>query len=404
MISAHSGEIFFHANAIAQYGKRTLPDISQDFWEFLEKNVSSGESDEAQSLTSEAQLTRSAITITLETYLLKLRYRIQAIQKALELQRRKNTAEVKLMQVRVNERLISYHRHCEAEMMRLILQYNAIIQRELKDSKRMLGDEYEEKLLQRKQVKILRDIRLFANHLMMESRGKISFAMLNADSQQFSRCIKAVLDNVNAARGLFAGESDLNNRVRVLNVFKLQNTHISNKLQATSEKVSNGKIKGLFCCLSKESFYNFSVFGLHAQALPGRSPDDLSKLADNWLGTVWFHAEPPPGVPVTPEAAYVLKSAGTAAKLSQHRSRQLSPRSGADARIYAASPHILHFSRYSTISDIARFTEEQLNEGIFLSLCRVLVVKQKTIAKDIEDADIIEAVQEQYDCLYSTLR
>jgi hypothetical protein len=39
-------------------------------------------------------------------------------------------------------------------------------------------------------------------------------------------------------------------------------------LQVASERVTNGKIKGLFCCLPQEQFYAFSVFGLYGQVVP----------------------------------------------------------------------------------------------------------------------------------------
>lgn len=115
--------------------------------------------------------------------------------------------------------------------MHLILQYYAIIQHEIAASREQLLVENEEKDLLYKQASVLRDIRLFACHLMVESRGKLSFTMLPPDSQQFARCVKAVMDNI---RNDNLNDMDMNllkNKIKVLNVFKLQNSFLSAKLQ-----------------------------------------------------------------------------------------------------------------------------------------------------------------------------
>jgi arginine repressor len=115
----------------------------------------------------------------------------------------------------------------DAEAMQLVLQYYAIIQQEIATSRRKLVQENAERDLLYKQAAVLRDIRLFACHLMVESRGKLSFSMLPPDSQQFARCVKAVMDNVQDDHY----DARFRNRIRVLNVFKLQNTFLSAKLQ-----------------------------------------------------------------------------------------------------------------------------------------------------------------------------
>lgn len=66
-------------------------------------------------------------------------------------------------------------------------------------------------------------------------------------------------------------------------------------VQVASEKVTNGKIKGLFCCLPQDHFYAFSVFGLYAQVVPYRATPNLHQLSGELFSTAWFHAEPPAG-------------------------------------------------------------------------------------------------------------
>eukprot|EP01032_Pedospumella_encystans_P017603 gene17603-20052_t len=295
--------------------------------------------------------------------------------------------------------------------MKLILQYYAIIQHEIAASREQLIQENIEKDLLYKQASVLRDIRLFACHLMIESRGKLSFTMLPPDSQQFARCVKAVMDNIRNDN-LNDIETDLlRNKIKVLNVFKLQNSFLSTKLQAASERVMNGKIKGLFCCLPPEHFCSFSVFGLHAQALPYKANANLQQLAGELFSTAWFHSEPPVGLAVSlrqnKDIAGALRVAGTAARLSVQRHAVMEPTAGKD-RTKAPPPqaqpqqHILRFSRYSTISNLRHLSQASLEGGVFLALCRVLVVQQLTVNTPIGDADIMAGLQQGCDCIFSS--
>ncbi len=180
----------------------------------------------------------------------------------------------------------------------------------------------------------------------------------------------------------------------------------------------NGKIKGLFCCLPPEHFYSFSVFGLHAQALPYKSNANLQQLAGELFSTAWFHSEPPAGLAVSlrqnRDIAGALRVAGTAARLSVQRHAVMEPTPGQDknndrpkATVQAqAQPqqHILRFSRYSTISNLRHLSQAALEGGVFLALCRVLVVQQLTVNTPITDADIMAGLQQGCDCIFSSAK
>lgn len=180
----------------------------------------------------------------------------------------------------------------------------------------------------------------------------------------------------------------------------------------------NGKIKGLFCCLPLEHFYSFSVFGLHAQALPYKANANLQQLGGELFSTAWFHSEPPPGIAVSlrqnKDVAGALRVAGTAARLAVQRSATMTggapgtEKQGRSSNQPQPQPqpqqHILRFSRYSTISNLRDLSKQALEGGVFLALCRVLVVQQLTVTTTIQDADIMAGLQQGCDCVYSSAK
>lgn len=216
-----SGEVLYRANNMGSMGRKLYPDISEDFWQFLDTTV-------PPSASSEEMLhSAKCITASVESYILKLRHRILTVRKAIENMKQEVLNQVQFENFRVEQSLNQMQKRFDAEAMQLVLQYYAIIQQEIATSRRKLVQENAERDLLYKQAAVLRDIRLFACHLMVESRGKLSFSMLPPDSQQFARCVKAVMDNVQDDHY----DARFRNRIRVLNVFKLQNTFLSAKLQ-----------------------------------------------------------------------------------------------------------------------------------------------------------------------------
>lgn len=90
-----------------------------------------------------------------------------------------------------------------------------------------------------------------------------------------------------------------------------------------------------------------------------------------------------------------MKVVGTASKLAISSS----------SNQHVHRTNIIKFSRYSTMSALESFNKEDIDNGIFLGLCRVLVVNQHTVATDIiSDMDISEAIQKGCDCIYSSSR
>lgn len=145
--------------------------------------------------------------------------------------------------------------------------------------------------------------------------------------------------------------------------------------------------------MSVEQFYKFVAFGLNAQTIPyTTNTNNLTSLSSEIFSTAWFCTAPPIGLVVNKDVARLQKVVGSAKKLSTIPSPQ-----HADV-----SKGLIRFSRYSTISTLQDFNKDSIEKGVFLSLCRVLIVHQRTINTPIETADIIESITLNYDALYSS--
>jgi hypothetical protein len=146
--------------------------------------------------------------------------------------------------------------------------------------------------------------------------------------------------------------------------------------------MSTGKIKGLFCCLPRDSFYGFASFGLYAQQAGG----DLDRIARTLFSESWFCSAPLSPLQDHAEVRKLSKVAGSACRLAK-----------------AARParHLL-FSRYSCLSSVRDFSKDDLEGGVFLALCRVLILNQMTVEGPITEAQIEEAERLHCDALYSS--
>lgn len=217
----------YRANDIGSVGQALHPDISEDFWLFLDITKATMGTTNSEEIAH----TGKAISASVEAYILKLRHRILTVRKAVELMKSQILNEIEFQNQRITSHLLEQQSRFDADVLQLVLQYYAIIQHEIATSRTKLLQENSEKDLLCKQAAILRDIRLFAYHLMVESRGKLGFTLLSPESQQFVRCVKAVMDNINNGVFQMANADALRTQIKVLNVFKLQNSFLSGKLQ-----------------------------------------------------------------------------------------------------------------------------------------------------------------------------
>lgn len=181
-------------------------------------------------------------------------------------------------------------------------------------------------------------------------------------------------------------------------------------------------MKGLFCCFPSDYLYNFTVYGLKEQQLfssPAAAasyaasskhhnyhranlaqyidPSLLHSMSPNEIfQAYWLFAQQPE--PLRPLAPDYLTLYQQSYRYAEGMARLEAPPSSPHA---ALPKQRFRFSKYSMISSMNEYSSEQLENGVFLALCRVLIVKQKTVQTIISDADIVEAMEQGYDAIFS---
>eukprot|EP01037_Dinobryon_pediforme_P043856 gene43856-55204_t len=140
-----------------------------------------------------------------------------------------------------------------------------------------------------------------------------------------------------------------------------------------------------------DQLYRFAVHGLREQALPAKIPDyGADPALKECFRTPWiFCNKEQPLAPIPSELRTTLHEAGFASRCLRAATASTRP--------------VLRFSKYSTLSTMMSYSEPQLQQGLCLALCRVMIVRVKTINTFIEDLDISAAFQQGYDAIYSSL-
>ncbi len=227
--SLMSGELYYHAVDYGNQYKSLHKDISDEFWNFLK--VESHSEIMNQSCVS-FKLIGDQTRVQLE---LKMNRYVNGIAESISIFKTKILSRVTTENSILTMKLASLQELFDANVMQLVLDYYAILKSELDATREQLAIERLDQQVLIKQAAVLRDIRLFTCHLMVETQGTIGLSLLTADSQQFVRCVKAVTDNINGdAFGLSLAATDhLKTTLRVQNVLKLQNSFLSGKLKVT---------------------------------------------------------------------------------------------------------------------------------------------------------------------------
>lgn len=114
----------------------------------------------------------------------------------------------------------------DVKLMQQILRYFSIVKEESKLTSKRKEDEHRKFQGEINQIKSNRHLKLFATHIIEESRGAISLSYLLNDSAQFKRCEKAVIDNASAG---------LKEHTKVVNILKLEHTFLSADLHVCSK-------------------------------------------------------------------------------------------------------------------------------------------------------------------------
>ena len=114
-------------------------------------------------------------------------------------------------------------------LLRISLQYSALLISELEMSRvNLRAEDFVIQSLQR-QARVAHDLRLFAEYVSLETRGMVRIETLSKDNEQYKRCKKAIKDNITPSF-LRAGQYQ---GVRVLNIYHLQNERLAKYLKVS---------------------------------------------------------------------------------------------------------------------------------------------------------------------------
>lgn len=293
--------------------------------------------------------------------------------------------------------LSELQKQTDSVVMKLILHYYSVLREELTLTRNTLHHDHLESLIIRRRYNLMKDIRLFAEHLSIESKNKICLNELSFESSQAKRCKKAVRENMST--DFLNAQSNF----QVLKLYKLEHMLMSSHLHAAASSVENGKVKGLFCHIPKDILFSFCTYGLHIQQVPDIHeqpiPDDLT----NTFQLPWFCARPPSHLKL--DSKLLSVSTFLDKNLNNNSKKRKSNGPNSMTRHLASnqlSDFRLRFSRHSTPKGINACSKDELEEGIFISLCRVLLYRVSTINDDIEVSDIEAALKHGCDAVYST--
>ena len=153
------------------------------------------------------------------------RYKSESINaiKKLGTDKKENLEKVILFAINVKRNLQSLLDSNDAELIKLILKYFNIIERETILNKERINLDNVKYYVDLQKLTLKRNIKLFSNHIFQETKGMVDLVYLEKESAAFKRCEKAFYDNL---------EKTVSENFKVSNVLKLENTLLSENFQA----------------------------------------------------------------------------------------------------------------------------------------------------------------------------
>ena len=158
--------------------------------------------------------------------------------------------------VELKETIVSQSQVFDAVALDATSRYSLVLKDEMRLAEEKLFVEKYEKEFSKKLVQTIKNIQVFNCHLQLESKREIELLLLPHSSQQYQRCMKAVLDNL-GGQNHFQNHSSMympaveddqggiklrynilyqtltSQNLKVTNIFKLKNTHLSERLQVS---------------------------------------------------------------------------------------------------------------------------------------------------------------------------
>jgi hypothetical protein len=383
-----SGELYFrrevHQDGLLQ---RLSPDLAYDAEEAHQRERYDSK------LGDLRKMRRLSRAITSE----RISVDVSASMKLLQNAKSRLLKQLALLKEQHVRKVIDEGDKMDASLMQWVLQYFAVLREELVDSRmRLKGDDEQYTALSR-QSKMHRDLLSFAYRLNIETKGAVSLSAVEQNTSQYTRCRKAVMDSLgNAFASKFPGYKDIN----VVNVYKLEHAWLSASMQDAASAVDSAKVKGLFCNVAKKDVFSVAAYGLHCQRIDGLSAQSDPRAVFSGEGDVGTDARR--RRPLFSSPWFSVES-----KYCKPRSAHNSPGAKVD---YGQAERLAdsscfnepRFSRSSAPAGLMNLRPEELSQGTYLALCRVLISRLRLVDEDISRENIHESVELGYDAMYST--
>ena len=96
----------------------------------------------------------------------------------------------------IDKSLINIVKSQDETLLKIILLYFSILQQEILENRVLIEADNGIHLIQQKQANMLHELRVFSQHIKLESKGKVNVSFLKKESSQYKRCREAVKDKV----------------------------------------------------------------------------------------------------------------------------------------------------------------------------------------------------------------
>ena len=327
----------------------------------------------------------------------------------LKLLHKKRDAIVSTMKLELDKldiELEEVRNQTDAGLLQWVLQYYALIRDSLTSARVRLFGDAEDNSVGKRQAQMKRDLKLFAFALQVETKGSISLTAVSKESSQFKRCCKAVGDSMGSN---FSDKFPLHSGLNVIDVYKLDHSWLSARLQNAASRVESAKVKGLFCSIPQRYLYPLCAYGMHTQRVQGLQThkglgrifegdreSQIPRMRMPLFSEPWFCSS---GDSVKASTTPGEGNATASASPRGHRPDFVRAKRLADAKVIREP----RFSRSSAPTSMARMPVEELAAGTYLALCRVLIARLRVVDGEFEEMLIAESSKLGYDAIYSSL-
>lgn len=200
---------------------------------------------EVQRKISEEKLTsiRTSKASATKCYVHQHKLESELLVLYLQKKTKKNVYNVRKLVEQVKMLTVNERKSSDATLMSFVLQYFNLLSEDLNATRaKLIQDNYKTMYL-RARASITRDMRIFSYNLQVETKSKLTLTLLDGDSSQAKRCKKAIKENSNFSRLSLGSSSNSSgsgttyNDINVLNVFKIEHSILSEKLQVSANNI-----------------------------------------------------------------------------------------------------------------------------------------------------------------------